>query len=475
MAKLSGKHSVLGGLIALGALSGCSTPGDWGSVGPSSSAPAFTPTNTTGLTPLFEGKTQRASSKVAPLAGGTLLVTKDGHAVASDPDRDLVHIVDLSTQNVVSVELQAGDEPGRVVEGPAGTAYVVARRGGAVLAVDTVHGSESRIPVCAAPRGIVYDAALSKLYVACRSGVLATIDAATQAITDRKHLDPDLRDVLISGDNLVVTRFKSAEIMVVSRDGGVLRRSQPTASASVSGGVSGTAPSVAYRAMSLPGGSVLVGHVNSSNTTLPSGAGAYYGAQCGGSVADLSLSVVDTTSSSGTNTGTGTAGMTTRSSSTLGGASGPIDVALSLDGARVAVLATGNSWAPTGGLKNANLWITNTADVTAGSFGVGCAGLSGATGATTSASVEGEPVAVAFDKDGNWVVQSREPAELRFQTGGSVSLAPDSRFDTGFAMFHMNTGGAIACSSCHPEAGEDGHTWQFSVGPRRSQTLEGGA
>jgi mono/diheme cytochrome c family protein len=39
----------------------------------------------------------------------------------------------------------------------------------------------------------------------------------------------------------------------------------------------------------------------------------------------------------------------------------------------------------------------------------------------------------------------------------------------------MNTGGAIACSSCHPEAGEDGHTWQFSAGPRRSQTLEGGA
>jgi hypothetical protein len=39
----------------------------------------------------------------------------------------------------------------------------------------------------------------------------------------------------------------------------------------------------------------------------------------------------------------------------------------------------------------------------------------------------------------------------------------------------MNTGGGIACTSCHPEAGEDGHTWNFSVGPRRSQTLEGGA
>ena len=41
-------------------------------------------------------------------------------------------------------------------------------------------------------------------------------------------------------------------------------------------------------------------------------------------------------------------------------------------------------------------------------------------------------------------------------------------------MFHMNTGGGISCTSCHPEAGEDGHTWQFTAGPRRSQTLEGG-
>jgi hypothetical protein len=127
MTKISGVSSVLGVLVALGALSGCSTPGDWGS------SDSFTPTPTPsgfGTQPLFQGKTQRASTKVAPLAGGTLLVTKDGHAIASDPDRDAVHIVDLSTQKVVSVPLQEGDEPGRVVEGPAGTAYVVARNAG---------------------------------------------------------------------------------------------------------------------------------------------------------------------------------------------------------------------------------------------------------------------------------------------------------------------------------------------------------
>src|SRR5690242_8074409 len=113
MAKISGVCSVLGVLLSLGALSGCSAPGDWASI--DSVDPGSTGF---GNQPLFQGKTQRATGKIAPLAGGTLLVTKDGHAVASDPDRDLVHIVDLSTQKVVSVPLQAGDEPGRVVEGP---------------------------------------------------------------------------------------------------------------------------------------------------------------------------------------------------------------------------------------------------------------------------------------------------------------------------------------------------------------------
>src|SRR5688572_31636807 len=38
---------------------------------------------------------------------------------------------------------------------------------------------------------------------------------------------------------------------------------------------------------------ILVGHVDSSNVQLPSGVGAYYGAPCGGSVADLAVSMLD--------------------------------------------------------------------------------------------------------------------------------------------------------------------------------------
>ena len=447
--------------MALGTLGACG-PGDW-----SSTTPVETSYPTTGTTSnqLFDGKTERATGKVAPVAGGTLLVTTDGHAIASDPDRDLVHVVDLAKQKVVSVPLEAGDEPGRVVEGAAGTAYVVARRGGVVLAIDTAQGTAHRIPVCAAPRGVAYDATLSLLYVACRSGLLAVVDTTTNTVTARHRLDGDLRDVLLSGDNIVVTRFKTAEVLVVSRNGDVLRRAQPVVT-----GVTGASvtPAVAYRALSLPKGGVLVAHVDASNITLPSGAGAYYGASCGGSVADVAVTAIDPYS------GTDGATLATLASTALGGATGPLDIAVAPDNARIALLATGNSWAPTSTTRPpANLWITSASQVKAGTVGTSCRGI-GSTDPSSVASVAGEPVAVAFDAGGRWVVQSRQPAQLQLEQGGTISLAADSRFDTGFAMFHMNTGGGIACTSCHPEAGEDGHTWNFSIGPRRSQTLEGG-
>lgn len=466
--------SFCGGVVALVGTAGCREDGggwEYSDASPSAStatppAPISPPSGITpsGLPPVLGGKTVRAPGKVAPVAGGTLLVTQDGRAVAADPDRDQVHVVDLATQQVVSVPLAENDEPGRVVEGPPGVAFVVARRGGAIVAVNTTAGTSRRFPVCSAPRGVAYDANVSKLYVACRSGLLAELDAQTGEVTARHQLDADLRDVLLLGEDLVVTRFKTAEVLVVARDGQVLRRSSPRLEGSAS-----VTPTVAFRALALPGGAVLVGHVDSSDATLPSGVGAYYGASCGGSVADLAATVMSPSRS------TPGSAVTTLATSRLGNASGPLDLAASADGARVALLAVGNAWNLPNVGPRANLFLASAADVSSGSLVAPCAGV-GATSRTASAvSVAGEPVAVAFDANARWVVQSREPARLSFEGGAVVSLASDSRFDTGLALFHLNTGGGIACASCHPEAGEDGHTWQFSFGPRRSQSLEGGA
>jgi len=461
MAKTSGVWSVLAALVALPMMTGC-FDSSFGSSGP------YVPQTTTPQrqfgTPLLGGKVVRAQGKVAPVSGGTLLVTKDGHAIASDPDRDQVYVVDVGAKSVLTVPLSEGDEPGRVVEGPAGTAYVATRRGGVVAVIDIAQGTATRIPVCAAPRGLAYDDASSSLFVACRSGQLARVDTTSNEVKDRHQLDGDLRDVLISGDNLVVSRFKNAEVMVVSRDGNVLRRSAPKLPNN-----GALTPRVAYRTLQAPNGGVLVGHVDSSNVQLPSGVGAYYGAPCGGSVADLSVSMLDPNDPGATASPQPT--IKTQSSQTMGGVGGPMDLAFTADGTRVAILATGNSWSPNGS-KNPNLFIAPSEALQGNSLGVSCGA---AAGASASITAQGEPVAVAFDEGNNWIVQSREPAQLQLQNGNIIALASDSRADTGMQMFHMNTGGGISCQSCHPEAGEDGHTWNFQIGPRRSQDLHGGA
>lgn len=86
--------------------------------------------------------------------------------------------------------------------------------------------------------------------------------------------------------------------------------------------------------------------------------------------------------------------------------------------------------------------------------------------------------AVAFRGE-DVVAFSREPALLHFlRAPGSprltVMLDGRSIRSTGHDLFHASTTSAIACASCHPEAGEDGHVWRLPEGPRRTPSLRGG-
>src|SRR5262249_26059441 len=57
----------------------------------------------------------------------------------------------------------------------------------------------------------------------------------------------------------------------------------------------------------------------------------------------------------------------------------------------------------------------------------------------------------------------------------TITLATDSRADTGHAIFHADSGAGIACASCHPEGGDDGRVWQFDMsGARRTPALRFG-
>jgi mono/diheme cytochrome c family protein len=419
-----------------------------------------------GPQPQIPATVTSATTPVPPLSGGTLLALADGvTVVASDPDRDQVYLVDLASASVRTIVLQTGDEPGRVIEDAAGRVHVVLRRGGAVATIDPTTATVStRRPVCAAPRGIAYQASggvsNDLLHVACAGGELVSLPAAGGAVTRTVILDRDLRDVVVGANigSLLVSTFRKAEVLVVSADGNVSSRMRPGSGPvpTIIGRPQMRTPSVAWRMVSRGGtdGSVVMLHQTGVTDTIDPAAGGYGGLKgCGGIVQPV-VSVL---------TPGGTAPTV---ASGLGEVSLAVDVAVSPDQSKVAIAVPGNAETP----GFATLVEGTMAQVTQS------AGPCGFLGNVANAPTTGQVVAVSYSQSGVLFAQTREPAALwRGDMGTTISLASDARVDTGHLIFHVNAGGGLACASCHPEGGEDGRVWNFvCAGARRTQSIRGG-
>ncbi|WP_437635081.1 cytochrome-c peroxidase [Sorangium sp. So ce854] len=388
------------------------------------------------------------------ISGGTLIVASDGRtAVAADPDRDRVWIVDLEGGAPAEVRLEHGDEPGRLVEDASGRVHVALRRAGAVATLDVEARSViERRDVCRAPRGVAYDARRDAIHVACAGGELVTLPAAGGPAVRKLRPAADLRDVVVEGDRLLVSRFKSAETLVIGPEGEVLsRRTLPDFTASGFGGPATYTPSVAWRMAPLPGGGAVMVHQRAMSSQVTLSPGGYYQAtNCDGNIVHGTISTIDPANAEVERTAPAAA---------LASVSLPVDVAVAPDGKRVAVVAAGN-----------DAVVTTTLDDTE-------AGDGNCNPAVAPQQVGGQPVAVAFDGRGAVVVQLREPAGLAVLGGRTISLPGASVRDTGHEMFHRPPNGvsAVACASCHPEGHEDGRTWNFDpVGKRRTQAMGGG-
>ena len=453
--------------------------------------------------PLF-GATVKSTPAPPPLSGGTLAAMSNDRAVVADPERDRLYIVDLAGLKVAStVTLSPGDQPGRVVEGAAGIAHVVLRGGGAVVTVDTTTGAiKARRAVCAAPRGIAYDRtgaavtgpARALLHVACAGGELVSFPAADDkaAAVRTVTLDRDLRDVVASGPALLVSRFRSAEILTIDQGGKVALRVQPgsrvrrafngsqTMSAAVAWrmipvniGADGTTVPGAGATNDTQPGALLV-HQRAQNDVVIPGPGGYAGVIGCGSIVESAVTVVSPGASPGATGGPALA------SNVL-----PIDIALAPSG-QVAVLAAGNANAPALASvavfdKVSDVTNINGADCVAPPGGMP-RDLGTIVGSTSvQPALSGRLVALAYTKSGALLAQSREPAQLWIVdptaagVGRAVGLATDSRADTGHDIFHANSSGDLACASCHPEGGDDGRVWNFAcIGERRTQSLRAG-
>lgn len=415
------------------------------------------------------GSTVTASVPPPPISGGTLLMLKDGHtAVAADPDRDAVYVVDVSAKKLLfTTALQPGDEPGRLVEDAAGHVHVALRRGGALVTVDPTTGSVlARRAVCPAPRGVAYDATADAVWVACATGELVSLPAAGGAATATHVVERDLRDVVIQNGAMFVSEFRSAQVLQLASDGTIAERTpMPFA-----GGPDQA--HVAWRMIAGPSNELVISHQEESTLLVPThqqgayGGGGSSGGSDGGSG-----------SSSGGAPGSGTSGLVDSVVTVLGGNGGPVsfslpdmvlpvDVALSPDGSHLAVVAAANAFIP--GIVNVRLLR-----------------LDGAADDPLEVGPDGRatPTAVAFDGSGDLLVQTREPAALWVvpnpHTAGqalaqsSITLSTDSRADTAHDIFHTMAGAPIACASCHPEGGDDGHVWMLDGQPRRTPSLRG--
>jgi hypothetical protein len=463
--------------------------------------PTFGPTVTTSVPP-------------PPISGGTLLVMHDGsRAVASDPDRDRIYGVNLSSQAIAfTIALKAGDEPGRLVEDGSGHVHVALRGVGALLTIDPKSGSVvARRSICPAPRGIAWDASSDLVWVACATGELVALPSAGGAVTRTIVLERDLRDVIVSNGSLAVTKFRSAEVLRVASDGTIARRD------ALPSPVSTFVPHVAWRAVAGPSGTLVALHQAESTASLPTHVQGGYGGGCGGgpspgpppsppllpqflplplwsdSGVDSSTDI-DSGHHAGCDTdgGAGGGGRGSGFDAGLGGCFGlesgavlsvltmlrsdgtvainrefpavlPVDVAVSRDGSSMAAVAPGNAFSS--GLGTVFLF-TQCGDAQGPAQTVGTSGTSE------------QPIAVAFDAANHLLVQTREPAALWIVglTSGTrtrIPLSTATREDTGHDIFHTQAGGMIACASCHPEGRDDGHVWTLDGQRRRTPSLRG--
>ena len=491
---------VAGTMAPTTGVAGTTAPGRGGAAGTMSSCASSGTAGTSMMSgrgipmPPTTGALTTLSSPPPAVSGGTLRVLSDGvTAVAADPDRDQVYVVDISARTVTAtIALDPGDEPGRVIEDGAGRVHVALRHGGAVATFDPRQPALIRQAVCASPRGLAYEAASDLVHVACADGELVSLPASGGPAVRTLRLDRDLRDVVVDGARLRVSRFRSAELLTVEANGTVSKRTgMPEFKAMTARAGQRFTAGTAYQMVATPDGGVAILHQRGVVDPIRPTPGGYGGFNPCDSIVHAAVSAVAPDG-------------TVKTGPVLAGLVLAVDMAISPDGRKAAFVSMGNATnkqsAATTGPQLTRVFVTDLATATDETIGCKPDGTHGPclppnttlidpttgqamTGCPANPQVVGQPIAVAFAGDGSVVTQSREPAMLSLADGTNITLSTDSRADTGHLLFHANAGGFMACASCHNEGDDDGRVWTFdcssanptaAMGPRRTQSLQTG-
>ena len=392
-----------------------------------------------------------------PISGGTLHISPGGRwAIASDPARACIHVVDLpSRSQTARVDLDPLDEPGRIAEGADGTVYVVLRRAGQVARLDPAAGRiVGRTDVCAAPRGIDVDPDTGEVIVACAEGLLVRMSPGGEVLR-RMTVEPDLRDVVAqSGGVLWVSRFRSAQVLRLQGDE-VVQRYRPDADEATRRVLRD--PTVAWRMRDDGAGGVVLLHQQSVSSQLGSttSTGApYYSGGCRVGIVRPAITPISR--------------VQVNDSIPFDDASLAVDL-VSVSGEFYIAAASEPGFAIDDGryVRRNGVRRVQPATFPGGT----CRTSDEVFGGMTS--VGAAATAVAATPSGELVAQFRDPPMLVVGSD-RIDLDGGSVAHFGHALFHEAAGTGMTCASCHPEGAEDGHVWQFDIGTRRTQTLTGG-
>ena len=246
---------------------------------------------------------------------------------------------------------------------------------------------------------------------------------------------------MIGASGTMLSTFRASELLRVDGTGKV--------SATLQIPEQDAAAHVAWRTFADAQGEVYVVHQTQSLVAIPTQSPGAYGGDGASPVVESVVTIFNPNGSIDTELSIDDAVL-------------PVDAAISPDGTQLIVAAAGNAYSPQlGTLVSVNLQMGGGSDP-----------------AALLPSPQGQVTAVAFDAAGDLLAQSREPAELWVLKPGDtffsgILLDPASRDDTGHDIFHTQAGALVACASCHPEAGDDGHVWTFDADERRTASLRG--
>jgi DNA-binding beta-propeller fold protein YncE len=396
--------------------------------------------------------------------GGTVTLAGGGDfAAISDPERDLIHVIDLKARTLRGIiRLPQGSQPTRGVEDGRGFVRVVLRGTGQVATVSVGTASSLRTDsVCPEPRDITWDTNRKAAIVACASGELVTMPVGG-SVTVRRY-DADLRDVVLVGNQLKATTFRSAKLLDVAEAPSRTEVAPPTLPLPmVRNQSTAFVPQVAYRALATSDGRVIMVHqravdgdIDAIRTGLPPTTVPYYRNPCGSAVVRSAVTVF-------------------RDQTVIGSIEVPgvlpVDAALSPDGTELVIVNAGN----------AQLVRIPLAAVSSASTGV-CGPVSDPAPTRDSAGTPhsplGQPVGVAITPVGETIVHSRDPNQVVVMEPGKPNVViplTDDRIDSAGVRLFFDAVGGISCASCHPEGHEDGHVWTFFGKERRTQPLSGG-